>query len=72
MKGMMKREETGWIIITEYEPNGRICIWASSFEWRRTDAIQNFLRDSSKNWRWWKRNLNAKAVRATRTITLDQ
>ena len=70
----MEDIETGWVIANTGHPNnGTKFIVPSTFSTTRTKAIANFIEGSGNSWRYWKKEYNFCAVKATHHIkTIEQ
>lgn len=70
----MKKERTGWAVVTECHPtNGEPMIADFSFEWTRVRAIREFVGgvpDTKKQWQNWRKKFGFKAVKAKITIEI--
>jgi hypothetical protein len=68
----MKDTKFGWVIICEnHSVTGRSYIVTSTFRRLRKDAITDFCEGSTKQWNYWRKEYNFRAVKAEQLITLN-
>ena len=62
----MKDEAKGWVVVNIGHPTSGVAyVVTSTFAYRRKDAIANFVSGSGETWKYWRKNYNFRAKRAT-------